>query len=207
MASDSGIVIKSIKIFIIIIFSALFIGWGDTWDQIKNSSKDITSVEADFVQKKYLEILAKPLVSKGKFYFQTPKSLRWEYLSPVQSILMMHGGAMKRYIKKGDTVIQDASVSMQSMQIILGEITFWMKGDYDKNPSFTPELKQGRIITLTPKDKSLADIIQRIELKLSNTSGVIRYVKIYESKKSYTVIDFNRVKLNAQLPDSLFLEL
>lgn len=207
MASDRGIVIKSIKIFIIIIFSALFIGWGDTWDQIKNSSKDITSVEADFVQKKYLEILAKPLVSKGKFYFQTPKSLRWEYLSPVRSILMMHGGAVKRYIKKGDTVIQDASVSMQSMQIILGEITFWMKGDYDKNPSFTPELKKGRIITLTPKDKSLADIIQRIELKLSNTSGVIRYVKIYESKKSYTVIDFNRVKLNAQLPDSLFLEL
>jgi len=44
-------------------------------------------------------------------------------------------------------------------------------------------------------------------LKLSKTSGVIQYVKIYESKKSYTVIDFNRVKFNAQLPDTLFLEL
>ena len=195
------------KISIVVIVSVLFIGWGDTWDQIKQSSRDITSVEADFVQKKYMEILEKPLVSRGKFYFQTPKSLRWEYFSPVQSILLMHGGAVKRYIKKGDRVVQDASVSIQSMQIVLGEISFWMKGDYDKNPGFIPELRRGRIITLTPKDRSLADVIQRIELKLSDTSGVIQYVKIYESKKSYTVIDFNRVKLNAQLPDSLFLGL
>jgi outer membrane lipoprotein-sorting protein len=90
------------------------------------------------------------------------------------------------------------------MQIVLQEITMWMKGNFDANPAFKPELKAGRIIVLTPKEKSMADIIQRIELKLSKEPGVIQSVMIYESKKSYTVIDFGRVKMNAKLPDSLF---
>ena len=53
----------------------------------------------------------------------------------------------------------------------------------------------------------MAEIIQRIELKLSKDPGVIQSVMIYESKKSYTVIDFSRVTMNAKLPDALFRDL
>ena len=202
-----NLAVLSLKSFILIIVSALFIGWGDTWDKIKKTSKEIVSVEAEFVQKKHMEILAKPLVSKGKFYFQAPKSLRWEYTSPIKSTLLMHGGSVKRYIKRGDTITQDSSAGLQSMQIMIQEMTLWLKGDFDKNPSFIPELKKGRIIVLTPRDKSLADIIQSIELKLSNTPGIIRSVIIYESKKSYTVIEFSKVTINSPLPAPLFKEL
>jgi outer membrane lipoprotein-sorting protein len=198
---------KPVRTLIILFFSAAFLGWGDTWDQIKKGSRDINSVEADFVQKKNMEILARPLVSKGKLYFQVPGSIRWEYKIPVQSILLMHGTAMKRYIRRGDKIVQESTTGLQSMQVVMGEIIQWMKGDFDKNPGFTPQLKQGRTIVLMPKDKSLADIIQRIELKLGAEPGIIRSVVIYESKKSYTVLEFSNVKLNMQLPDSLFMEL
>ena len=190
-----------------ILLTASLIAWGDSWEEIKKTAKDINSVEAEFVQKKHMEILSKPLVSKGKLYFQVPKSLRWEYASPVHSILLMHGGTVTRYIKKEGTVTKDSSARLQSMQIVLQEIIMWMKGNFDANPGFIPRLKAGRIIVLTPKEKSMADIIQRIELKLSREPGVIQSVIIYESKKSYTVIDFGRVTMNAKLPDSLFREL
>ncbi len=191
----------------ILLVSLVFLGWGDTWDQIKKGSKDIASVEAEFVQEKHMEILSRPLVSKGKFYFQLPGSIRWEYRSPVRSILLMHGGSIKRYVKKGDKMVTESTAGMQSMQVVIGEITQWMKGDFDKNPSFAPQLRQGRVILLTPRDKSLADIIQRIELKLGETPGTIRTVTIYESKNSYTVLGFAGIKLNKSFPDSLFLEL
>lgn len=195
------------KYSIIIFISLLFVGWGDSWEQIRSTAKDITSVEAEFVQKKHMAILAKPLVSKGKLYFQIPRSLRWEYMSPVNSILLMHDGTVTRYIKKGDTVTKDSSARLQSMQIVLQEIIMWMRGNFDANPGFKPELKTGRVIVLTPKEKSMADIIQRIELKLSSEPGVIKAVHIYENKQSYTVIDFMNVKMNAKLPDSLFRNL
>ncbi len=188
----------------IIFLSLTFLSWGDSWDQIRKTAKDITSVEAEFVQKKHMAILAKPLVSRGKLYFQIPRSLRWEYVTPVNSILLMHEGTVTRYIKKDGAVTKDSSARLQSMQIVLQEITMWMKGNFDANPGFRPELRPGRIIVLTPKEKSMAEIIQRIELKLSSRPGVIESVRIYENEKSYTVIDFINVKMNANLPDTLF---
>jgi outer membrane lipoprotein-sorting protein len=190
-----------------ILLSASLLAWGDSWEQIKKTAKDINSVQAEFIQKKHMEILSRPLVSKGKLYFQAPQSLRWEYTSPVHSILLMHGGTVTRYIKKDGAVTKDSSARLQSMQIVLQEIIMWMKGNFDANPGFTPQLKPGRIIVLIPKEKSMEEIIQRIELKLSKEPGVIQSIMIYESKKSYTVIDFGRVIMNARLPDSFFRDL
>jgi outer membrane lipoprotein carrier protein len=196
-----------VKALCIILVPAVFVGWGDSWDRIKSTAKDISAVEADFVQRKHMEILSKPLVSKGKLYFRTPKSLRWEYTSPVASVLLIHDGDISRYIKKGGRTVKDSSARLQSMRLVLQEITMWMKGSFDANPGFIPELRPGRIIVLKPKEKSLGEIIQRIELKLSETPGVIRSVTIYESAKSYTVLEFSRVTLNRVIPDSLFREL
>jgi outer membrane lipoprotein-sorting protein len=194
----------SVRIIITLFAASLFIGWGDSWDTIRKTARDITSIEAEFVQKKNMEILSKPLVSTGRLYFQVPRSLRWEYATPVKSTLLMHGGRVTRYIKKGDRLIKDSSAGLQSMQIVLSEIIQWMKGSFDANPGFRPELKPGRIIVLTPKEKSISEIIQRIELKLSRVPGVIQTVTIYESRKSYTVIEFSQVRINRALPDSLF---
>lgn len=201
------IIKKTIHTVVIVFLSASFIAWGDSWEQIKKTAKDINSVQAEFIQKKHMEILSRPLVSKGKLYFQAPQSLRWEYTSPVHSILLMHGGTVTRYIKKDGAVTKDSSARLQSMQIVLQEIIMWMKGNFDANPGFTPQLKPGRIIVLIPKEKSMEEIIQRIELKLSKEPGVIQSIMIYESKKSYTVIDFGRVIMNARLPDSFFRDL
>jgi outer membrane lipoprotein carrier protein len=196
-----------IRVIAVLLVSLSFLSWGDSWDQIRKTAKDITSVESEFIQKKHMAILTKPLVSRGRLYFQIPRSLRWEYVSPVNSILLMHDGTVTRYIKKGDTVTKDSSARLQSMQIVLQEIIMWMKGNFDANPGFKPELKPGRIIVLMPKEKSMAAIIQRIELKLSSTPGVIQSVRIYENEKSFTVIDFMNVKMNSKLPDSLFKSL
>ena len=191
----------------IMLLSTSLLGWGDSWDQIKKTANTITSVQAEFTQKKHLEILARPMVSKGKFYFRAPRSLRWEYTSPLRSVLLMHGGTVTRYVKNDEQIIKDSSARLQSMQVIIQEIALWMKGTFDANPAFKPSLMPGRKIVLTPRDKAMADIIQRIDLQLSATPGVIQSVVIYESRTSYTVLDFTRVTLNAAVPDSLFKEL
>jgi outer membrane lipoprotein-sorting protein len=188
----------------IILLSLVLAGWGDSWEQIKKGAVNILSIEAEFTQTKKMEILARPLVSKGKLYFQAPGSLRWEYASPVWSVLLMHGKSIQRYVRRGDAIVQDPSAHLQSMRIVVQEIALWMKGDFDANPAFRAELKAGRTIVLTPKEKAMAGIISKIELKLSQTPGVISSVTIYESEKSRTVIAFERVKLNGKIPESLF---
>jgi outer membrane lipoprotein-sorting protein len=195
---------RSLSIIILLIASYLCVGWADTLVGIQDKAGEIKSVTANFIQEKHLKILSKPLISKGIFYYQSPQSLRWEYTSPFRSILLIHDGNIKRYIKGNDGFIQDSGVELQAMQVVLQEITLWMRGRFNDNPNFNAVLEPGPKIVLTPKEKSFAAIIQRIELMLSNQPGIIETVQIYENDTSYTKFIFNNVRLNKPLKDSLF---
>ena len=188
----------------ILLSAFLCLGWADTWEGIRSTATTVTSVRAEFVQEKHMEILARPLVSKGIFYFKAPNSLRWEYRSPVQSILLMHDGRTKRYLKRNGAIIEDEGAHLQSMQVVLQDISQWLSGRFEENPAFSASLEPGRKIVLRPKEKSLATMIQRIELILSDRPGIISAVMIYEGKKSYTRFEFKNAVLNQALQDSIF---
>jgi outer membrane lipoprotein carrier protein len=194
-----------LKIFYVLLTSAfLCLGWADTWDGIKTATPTITSVRAEFVQQKHMHILSRPLVSTGLLYFKAPGSLRWEYLSPLQSILLMHDGRTRRYSKQNGEFTEDSGAHLQSMQFVLQDIALWLDGRFDENPAFKASLEPGRKIVLRPKEKSIAAMIQRIELILSEQPGIITAVVIYESENSYTRFEFKNVILDQPLQDSIF---
>jgi len=196
-------------IFIIFISAFLFIGWADTWEDIKKGAGNISSVQADFIQEKHMKILSKPLISKGTFCYQAPESLRWVYLSPIQSILLMHKGKTKRFIKTDENYVEDSGANLQAMQIVLQEITQWLNGRFDSNPEFEASLESGHDgpkIVLMPRKKAFASIIQKIELILADQPGVIDTVMIYENQDSYTKLVFQNSLLNKIIDESRFKE-
>jgi outer membrane lipoprotein-sorting protein len=195
---------SALSIFVLIAASCLTLGWADNWDQIKSAAGQVNTVRCDFIQEKHLKILANPLVSKGVLYFKVPGSLRWEYISPVRSILLMHNGKTKRFIMRKDGFIEDSSANLQAMGFVLKEITMWLNGRFDENPQFTATLKPGHKILLLPKEKSFSMMIQKIELMLSNTPGVIKSVTIFENENSFTKLVFKKSILNDKIDDSMF---
>ncbi len=195
---------STLLMFVMIAASCLTIGWADNWDQIKNAAGQVDTVRCDFVQEKHMKIFANPLVSKGVLYFKVPGSLRWEYMSPVRSILLMHNGKTKRFIMRKDGFIEDNSANLQSMGFVLKEITMWLNGRFDENPQFTATLKAGHKILLLPKEKSFSMMIQKIELILSDRPGIIKSVIIYESDNSFTKLVFKKTILNDKIDDSMF---
>jgi hypothetical protein len=181
--------------------------WADNWEGLREASRTITSVEARFVQKKTLPILAKPFVSGGRFYFQKPGSLRWEYDRPVRSVLLMHAGSVKRYLREGNAWRAETGAALTAMQTVLEEILNWQQGRFDANPHFQASLEAGpetRVI-LVPKEPSWKKMIRQIELTLSREqAGVMKSVRVVEDERSFTVLEFDQVKLNRPLPASLF---
>ena len=195
---------STLSIFFLIAASCLTIGWADSWDQIKNAAGQVYTVRCDFIQEKHMKILANPLVSKGVLYFKVPGSLRWEYMSPVRSILLMYKGKTKRFIMRKDGFIEDSSANLQAMGFVLKEITMWLNGRFDENPQFAATLKAGHKILLLPKEKSFSMMIQKIELILSDRPGTIKSVIIYESDNSFTKLVFKKSILNDKIDDSMF---
>jgi len=194
------------KLLVIIgVFSLFFfIGWGNNLEDIKNKSKEIVSVQADFTQEKHLKILSAPLISTGSFYYKMPDSFRWEYQSPIQSILFMKNDRIKRYISGSDGMKEDSGVNLQNMQFVMKEITVWLKGDFDNNPFFNAKMDEGKKIILLPKEESFAAMIKRIELTLSDQVGIIQRILIYENEENFTKFDFKNVKVNKDIDDALF---
>jgi outer membrane lipoprotein-sorting protein len=190
--------------FILVFFMVVPCAYGDDWDRIREKAIDIQTISAQFIQEKHLEILVKPLISKGAFYFRAPGSLRWEYTSPIQSILLMHDGKVRRFMGSENGFKEDAGPGLQGMELVLQEITRWLKGDFSHNPDYHASLGGDNKIVMVPKNKAFAKIIQKIEILLSDRPGVIETVTIYEGKTSFTKIRFRDVSINGELADTLF---
>jgi len=184
-------------VFAMVLLSArLCFAWADTMEDLRTAAGRITSISAKFVQEKHMKVLVRPLISEGLFFYQAPDSLRWEYQRPIKSILITHAGNTRKYVQKDGKLIADAAAASPAMQFIITEISRWLKGRFDENPVFTARLESGRRIRLSPNYKGIADMIQRIELVLSDRPGVMESVMIYENENSYTLLKFTQVELN-----------
>jgi outer membrane lipoprotein-sorting protein len=164
----------------------------------------LQSIQADFIQEKHLKILIRPLVSTGTFTFQTPQSLRWEYLEPVPSVLLMHGDKIKKFVERDGQLVEDKGLRLDSMQVVLGQISNWLDGRFSDNDMFTVSFIDERTVLLSPKDQGLAGLISKIELKLAAQKGFLDGVTIFEGPDSYTKMTFENRILNKAVPLSVF---
>jgi outer membrane lipoprotein-sorting protein len=184
--------------------AGLCVGWADTWEGIRAAAGGVEGISADFVQEKHLPILAKPLISEGRLFYRRPDALRWEYTSPVKSVLLMHGGDARRFVQSDRGLVEDDSVRLQAMQFVMPEISGWLGGRFQDNPLFDARLDGVDKILLVPKDTGMARFIQRIELLMSDRPGVIAQVLIFESDDSFTRMVFSNTQVNPVLDDRLF---
>jgi outer membrane lipoprotein-sorting protein len=190
----------------LVMAAGLCLGWADSWENIRSATNRVDSISADFVQEKHLPILAKPLISEGHLFYRRPDALRWEYISPVKSILLMHDGDVRRFVESDRGLVEDASVRLQAMQFVMPEISGWLGGQFQNNPMFDASLEGVNKILLIPKDPGMARFIQRIELLMSDRPGVIDEVLIFESDDAFTRMVFNHTQVNPALDDRLFQE-
>jgi outer membrane lipoprotein-sorting protein len=179
------------------------------FEALRKNAAQIKTIQADFIQTKSMKILAKPLISEGRFYYAAPDSFRWEYLKPLKSIVINHKGQTKRYIYSSGKMVEDESGGAQAMKIILSEINSWMSGNFDQNPSFQATLKEATYtqITLTPAGQNMNGMLQKVIITVSKKDAAVKSVNIIESDTSATIIAFKNTQTNKSIPESMFQDI
>jgi outer membrane lipoprotein-sorting protein len=175
-------------------------------EKTEQSPVHVESVQADFVQEKQLPILAHPIFSKGHFAFKAPGSLRWEYFSPIRTVLLMHDGHTRKFIQHEGKFREEHGMGLDAMQIVLQEITGWLDGEITDTATFRVSIAGEDFIVLIPKEAALEKIISRIELKLLGESGLMESVTLYEGEDSFTRMVFSAAVLNEKIAAGRFLE-
>ena len=175
------------------------------WPSLKETFKNIRSVRADFVQKRYLQILTKPLISEGKLFFYNPDSLRWEYLSPLRSVMLQKGSTIQVYNFFDGVWKPEMAQAVEARRMVLAEISQWLQGRFDESKIFEHVYSPGppaRVI-LAPGE-GINRFIQQIEIVLSARPGVIDRVEIEEPGGSKTSIEFKNVEINSNFSSEVF---
>lgn len=172
----------------------------------KGAPVQLRSVQADFIQEKHLKILARPIISTGSFTFQAPQSLRWEYRTPIRSILLMHGGKVRKFVERDGVLAEDKGMRLDAMQVVLAEISNWLDGRFTDNAMFTVSFPKKQTILLTPKEQGIAALISSIELKLGDQAGLLDKVTIFEGPDAFTSLTFSNRMINQDIPASVFTQ-
>jgi outer membrane lipoprotein-sorting protein len=175
------------------------------WTSLKEASRNIRSVKAEFFQRRYLQILTKPLLSEGKLFFCSPDSLRWEYLSPIRSVMLQKGNTIQIYNFSEGVWKPEMTQAIESRRMVLAEISHWVQGRFDESKAFTHLYSPGppARVTLVPGE-GINRFINRIEIVLSVRPGVIDRVELEEPGGSRTSIEFKNVEINSSLPSEVF---
>lgn len=169
----------------------------DDWDRLREAASTIKSVSAGFTQEKQLRIMNRPLVSQGRFTFRAPGYLKWEYLSPIHSVMTMDRGSVSMRVESnGQWSSGDAGGATRMRQVIMDEISGWLSGRFQETAGFTPRLSSGPpvVVTLTPKG-GMGQFVQYIRLTFSSEPGIIQTVEMVEDASTKTRITFHNVQV------------
>ena len=203
MSSD-----RHASVVVVVLAGVLLVGagWAESWEGIREGAASVRTVRASFVQEKRLPILARPLRSEGTFVFRRPGSIRWEYRTPVESVLLSDGGDVRRFTKRDGAWVAEAGAGMESMRVVLDEVTAWMSGRFDESAAFTATLSGGTptTIELVPRDEGIARFVTRIVVTMAETPGAVASIEIFEGADASTRIEFRNMELNAELGDEYF---
>jgi len=194
-----------LSVLIIVELFSVEITPAQDWTSLKEAFRNIRSVKAEFFQRRYLQILTKPLVSEGKLFFCSPDSLRWEYLSPLRSVMLQKGNTIQTYNFFEGVWKPEIGQAIESRRMVLAEISHWVQGRFDESKVFKHLYSPGppACVILVPGE-GINRFINRIEIVLSVRPGVIDRVDLEEPGGSRTSIEFKNVEINSSLPSNVF---
>lgn len=162
----------------------------------------IHSIESDFTQTKHNALLSNDVVSKGRFYYQTPDKICMQYTT--LDYKMVSNGQQLQIMSNGKQRIvslKNGGRASAIHDIIAGCTT----GNFDalgKNyvcVCFTDDTHYR--IRIEPRNKTVRNYMAYIEITLLKQDARVTSLKIYESGDNFTRYDFTNQRFN-QLTDA-----
>ena len=174
--------------------------------KLKEATKSTNSVESDFTQNKNLSMLAKPINSKGKFWYKKEKKVRWEYTTPYLYLVIIND--TKLFIKDKNNKEQYDTQSNKMFQQLNDFLIGCINGEILNNTKdFELNFKENEtlyFVTLIPKAQQMKKMISEIHIYFDKKDLSVSKLKMVEQGGDYTVIEFFNKKLNVSISDEKF---
>lgn len=173
---------------------------------IQDRSDQVHSFSSEFTQEKKLSLFSRPVVFQGKLFIVRPDRLRWEFISPVPSVLILKGDEGIRCNDKATSKRFQLSAD-PVMKMVAKQLWLWLGGDYKELARNHKLEKLGpAALLITPENKSTADFIETVAIAFDENTLQPLQVKISEPGGDSTRISFHFLDLNSPIPEKYFTD-
>ena len=175
--------------------------------EVEAKAASVKTLRCSLRQERHLAIFSRPVVFKGYMALEKPDKLRWEFTTPIRSVLILNGSKALRC--SGNTRPQRLDLDTNPvMQMVSKEIWNWVNGSYSslQKTYRIISLGQGPCILLKAINPNIARIISSIKITFYPDSLQPSTVKIQEPGGDFTVISFSCYIINRPIKQSLFVE-
>lgn len=172
---------------------------------IEKAQQGTETLQADFEQVKHLELLAEPLVSRGRLLFKRPDRVRLEVKEPQPAVLLIRGTEVRI---PGISEADAEALSMTpaaSMFSRLGALFTGSTRELAEDFTLSARPDGDAIeVALAPKQERWQKILRRMELRFTGPELVVAEIRIEDSLGDRLRITMRDVRRNVDLPDRLF---
>ena len=171
------------------------------------NSRTVRILSGEFTQKNRMKLFKQELSSRGRFFFERPRRIRWEYTSPDPSTLVLDGE--KATLRTPGAPLQSFDLTRDAvMRTIFDQLLLWLgsgsletaRADYD----LSTDGGASPALILVPKRTSpIARAFARIELRFDDQL-LLRAILLREPSGDEKQIDFGKLAPNGKLPKDAF---
>ncbi|PSR01514.1 MAG: hypothetical protein BRD50_08650 [Bacteroidetes bacterium SW_11_45_7] len=163
------------------------------------------TIISNFEQHKQLEVMEDPIVTNGKFYFQKPGKLRWEYTDPFDYLIVINDDKVM-IEDKGNTSKFDMG-NNKLFQQVNDLLVNLVRGEIFSNNDYSAEFFTNEStykVKLIPNSQDMKDYMQAIHIIFGKDRLQVQQVKMMENSSDFTRIVFSEKRLNDDIPEDLF---
>jgi len=165
----------------------------------------VRDLTADFTEQKFTALLKKPLTSRGRVAMKPPR-MRWDTDAPHPSTLTVDEKEVRilypeRKIVEvyplGEQLNVPAMSPMPRLEELREHFTLSRLPPAGLDPNTPPESHLA--VRLTPRDRSLAEHVQRVDVWIDRATGLASCVELGSPDGDRTVITFRNITTNVGL--------
>jgi len=172
--------------------------------KISSETKEIKTLQSDFIQTKKMDFLDKNIVTQGKMSLKSPNTLSWKYTKPYQySIIFKENKIFINDQGKKSSVDAKSKTFEKINKLIVGSSNGMMFSDPEFSVVYFKNANSN-IAKFTPKSAQLLKYIKQIELQFPKNQSTVSQVNMTEASGDTTNIVFKNTKINAPIPASEF---
>lgn len=174
--------------------------------RLAQETQTVQSIESDFTQVKYLDVLDEKVTSRGKFYYKKSNRICMEYARPMNYLIVINGAKLK-IVSDGKKSVMNLS-SNKMMNQMQDMLTACMVGDLSKmTPNYRLEYLEDAsyyLVRIKPVSKAVQAYIAGIEIYLSKKDMSVHKLRLSETATNYTEYEFHNQRFNSLKDEAKF---